>query len=145
MSLVTPSGSFRGEYAGTLFLIPYYVGTYHILGEPLPGDIRDGFIRYLWSQQHDDGGFGLDIESPSYVVSSVTNYVGLRLMGVPADDPRMVRCRDWFLPRGGALTASSWGKFLLTILGLYDYEGLNPLVPEMWLLPPKLPLLHRRA
>lgn len=140
MSLTTPSGSFRGEYAGTLFLIPYYVATYHILGEPLPADIRDGFIRYLWSQQHDDGGFGLDIESPSYVVSSVTNYVGLRLMGVPADDPRMVRCREWFIPRGGALTASSWGKFLLTILGLYDYKGLNPLIPEMWLLPSRLPL-----
>lgn len=140
MRLTTPSGSFRGEYAGTLFLIPYYVGTYHILGEPLPADIRDGFIAYLWSQQHEDGGFGLDIESPSYVVSSVTNYVGLRLMGVPAGDPRMVRCREWFLPRGGALTASSWGKFLLTILGLYDYAGLNPLIPEMWLLPSRLPL-----
>lgn len=138
--LRTPAGSFRGEYAGTLFLIPYYVGTYHILGEPLPETLREGFTRYLWSQQHDDGGFGLDIESPSYVVSSVTNYVALRMMGVPADDPRLVKCRAWFILRHGGLAASSWGKFLLAILGIYDYEGLQPLMPEMWLLPESVPI-----
>ncbi len=144
MRLRTPAGSFCGEYAGTLFLIPYYVGTYHILGVPLPEKLRDGFTRYLWSQQHDDGGFGLDIESPSYVVSSVCNYVGLRMMGVPADDSRLVKCRAWFLPRHGGLAASSWGKFLLAILGIYDYEGLQPLMPEMWLLPESLPIHPKR-
>ena len=140
MRLRTPSGSFRGEYAGTLFLIPYYVATYHILGLPLPEELRSGLTRYLWSQQHSDGGFGLDIESPSYVVSSVTNYVALRMMGVPADDSRLVRCREWFLPRHGGLAASSWGKFLLAMLGIYDYEGLQPLMPEMWLVPESLPI-----
>ncbi len=140
MRLRTGKGSFRAEYAGTLFLIPYYVGTYAILGEPMPPAMREGFIRYLTSQQHDDGGWGLDIESKSYVVSSVTNYVAMRLMGVAADDERLVRARRWFLPHGGGLAASSWGKFLLTILGLYEYDGLNPLLPELWLLPEWMPL-----
>lgn len=140
MRLKAADGSFVGEYAGTLFLIPFYIATHHMLGEPVPEELRRGFIDYLTSQQQDDGGWGMDIESRSYVVSTVTNYVGLRLLGVPADDPRLVRARAFFLPRGGGLAASSWGKFLLTILGVYDYAGLNPLQPELWLLPESLPL-----
>lgn len=117
MLLRTASGSFSGEYAGTLFLIPYYVGTYAILGVPVPADVRDGFI-----------------------VTSVTYYGAMRLLGISAEDPRLLRARAWFLPRGGGLAASSAGKFLLTLLGLHEYEGLNPLQPELWLLPEWVPL-----
>lgn len=37
--------------------------------------------------------------------------------------------------RGGAHAITSWGKFWLAVLGVYSWEGLNPLSPEMWLLP----------
>ena len=37
--------------------------------------------------------------------------------------------------RGGANTVTSWGKFWLAVLGVFSWDGLNPLTPEMWLLP----------
>ena len=37
--------------------------------------------------------------------------------------------------RGGAHHITSWGKFWLALLGVYAWEGLNPMPPEMWLLP----------
>ena len=37
--------------------------------------------------------------------------------------------------RGGAHAIASWGKFWLAVLGVYSWEGMNPLTPEMWLLP----------
>ena len=37
--------------------------------------------------------------------------------------------------RGGAHSIASWGKFWLAVLGVYSWEGMNPLTPEMWLLP----------
>ena len=37
--------------------------------------------------------------------------------------------------RGGATYITSWGKFWLSTLGVYKWEGQNPLPPEMWLLP----------
>lgn len=37
--------------------------------------------------------------------------------------------------RGGATYITSWGKFWLAVLGVYAWEGQNPLPPEMWLLP----------
>jgi squalene/oxidosqualene cyclase-like protein len=135
-----PSGSWQEEYAGTIFLTPYYVGTLHILGEPVDPEMREGVGRFLRSRQNADGGWGLDVESPSYVLGSVLSYVAMRLLGVPASDPALERARAWFLPRGGALTSASWGKFLLALLGLFEYEGLNPIQPELWLLPESAPL-----
>ncbi len=37
--------------------------------------------------------------------------------------------------RGGATYITSWGKFWLAVLGVYSWDGMNPLTPEMWLLP----------
>ena len=37
--------------------------------------------------------------------------------------------------RGGANWVTSWGKFWLAVLGVHSWDGLNPLTPEMWLLP----------
>ncbi len=37
--------------------------------------------------------------------------------------------------RGGAHHITSWGKFWLAVLGVYSWQGLNPMPPEMWLLP----------
>lgn len=37
--------------------------------------------------------------------------------------------------RGGATYITSWGKFWLSVLGVFEWEGQNSLNPEMWLLP----------
>ncbi len=136
----SPEGSWKGDYGGPLFLVPVYLTALHALGEVPDAKIREGFLRYILNHQNSDGGWGLDLESHSYVFTSVLNYVGLRLLGVPPDDPVLVRARAWFLPRGGPLSSGSWGKFVLALLGLYEYEGLQPILPELWLLPSALPI-----
>lgn len=37
--------------------------------------------------------------------------------------------------RGGANHVTSWGKFWLAVLGVHSWDGLNPMPPEMWLMP----------
>nr|CAD39196.1 cycloartenol synthase [Stigmatella aurantiaca Sg a15] len=100
---------------------------------------REGLIVYLRNHQNADGGWGLDVESPSQVFTSVLNYVALRLLGVDAGDAGLRRARQWFLPRGGPLSSGAWGKIILALLGLYEYNGLQPMPPELWLLPESLP------
>lgn len=135
----SPSGSWHGDYGGPLFLLPMYVGTCHIVGIELPRDTRDGMIDYLTNHQNPDGGWGLDVEGDSHVFTSVLNYVAMRLLGVAAEDERLVNARNWFLPHGGAAASASWGKFFLAVLGLYEYDGVAPVPPELWLLPESLP------
>src|SRR4029077_3067634 len=56
------------------------------------------------------------------------------------DDPMLVTARRWLHEQeGGVLAIPSWGKFWLALLYLYGYEGVNPVPPEMFLLPKALP------
>lgn len=132
-------GSWKGDYSGPLFLSPVYVAGLYVMGRAPDTRTREGLLAYLRHHQNADGGWGLDVESPSLVFTTVLNYVTLRLLGIDADDPGLLRARDWFLPRGGPLGSGSWGKFILALLGLYEYDGLAPTPPELWLLPRALP------
>ena len=134
-----PGGSWKGDYGGPLFLLPVYVSGLYAMGESIAPDVAEGLIRYLRHHQRADGGWGLDIEGTSHVFTSILNYVSLRLLGVRAEDEALQRARSWFLPRGGPLGSGSWGKFTLATLGLYEYAGLHPLVPELWILPRQVP------
>ncbi|NOK33273.1 2,3-oxidosqualene cyclase [Corallococcus exercitus] len=132
-------GSWKGDYSGPLFLAPVYVAGLYVMGRSPDARLRDGLVAYMRARQGADGGWGLDVESPGLVFTTVLNYVAQRLLGVGADDPGLLRARTWFLPRGGPLGSASWGKFVLALLGLYEYEGLAPVPPELWLLPRALP------
>ena len=132
-------GSWRGDYDGPLFLLPGYVFAHYATGRTVPQDEAAGFVRYLASVQNTDGGFGLHLESPSYLFTTVLNYVALRLLGVPATDPSTARARAWIGEHGGAVGVPSWGKYWLSILRLYEWRGVHPVLPELWLLPRQVP------
>jgi lanosterol synthase len=82
-------------------------------------------------------------------MGTALNYAALRLLGVPAEHPVIVRARatlhklgghnnleTYYLVRsrflGGAAASASWGKFWLSVLNVYDWEGNNPIPPELW-------------
>ena len=60
------------------------------------------------------------------------NYVTMRLLGVDRDDPDIVRARGLLHKLGGAAAIPSWGKFWLSVLNVYDWDGVNSLLPELW-------------
>lgn len=134
-----PDGSWPGNYGGPMFLLPLYIATAAIIDEPLDETTRSGMTRYIEHNQRADGGFGLHVEGDSCVYGTVTNYVGLRLLGMDAQHPCAKSAREWLHQNGGPLGSASWGKFFLALLDLYPYEALNPIAPELWLLPETLP------
>ena len=80
---------------------------------------------------------------------TVLCYVAMRLLGISPDtsspvdnDSSMVDALSWIRARGGAVSVPSWGKFYLCVLGVYEWDGLNPVPPECWLLPYTLNPLH---
>ena len=60
------------------------------------------------------------------------NYTSMRLLGVAMDDPDIVRARTLLHSLGGAAGIPSWGKFWLSVLNVYDWNGVNSLLPELW-------------
>jgi len=87
------------------------------------------------------------------------NYIAMRLLGVPMEDDRMKRAREFLAANDGCKGIPSWvhtlslpfsflfislkrlqqGKFWLSVMGVYDWEGMHPIPPELWLLPYMLP------
>jgi squalene/oxidosqualene cyclase-like protein len=133
-------GSWHGDYGGPMFLLPLYIATCRVTGLELEPAVRQEMLRYLKGHQNADGGFGLHIEATSSVFTTSLNYVGARLLGEPASAEWLARARAWLHEHGGPTHSSSWGKYFLAVLGLYDYRGLNPVLPELWLLPTQAPI-----
>ena len=68
----------------------------------------------------------------STVFGTALNYVTMRLLGVDREDSDVVRARSLLHKLGGAVCIPSWGKFWLSVLNVYDWEGVNSLLPELW-------------
>ncbi|XP_051128402.1 dammarenediol II synthase-like isoform X5 [Andrographis paniculata] len=102
---------------------------------------RKEMIRYIYNHQNEDGGWGFYIDGHSTMIGSALSYVTLRLLGEGPDDGNGAaeRARRWILDHGGATGIPSWGKAYLSVLGVYDWDGCNPLPPEFWLFPSYMP------
>ncbi|KAM9009819.1 lanosterol synthase [Ara ararauna] len=138
-ALQAEDGHWAGDYGGPLFLLPGLLITCHTAKIQLPEGVRKEMVRYLRSVQLPDGGWGLHVEDKSTVFGTTLNYVALRILGVGPDDPDIVRARVNLHSKGGAVGIPSWGKFWLAVLNVYSWEGMNTLLPEMWLLPTWFP------
>jgi squalene/oxidosqualene cyclase-like protein len=134
------TGAWLGDYGGPMFLLPLYLGSAVCLDLPLDAHTKSEMLRYLRGVQNPDGGWGLHVESHSYQFTTTITYAAMRLGGVDRDDACLVRARRYIRKEGGPQTAAAWGKFILALFNLYDYRGLNPVPPELWLLPRELPM-----
>ncbi|XP_075463510.1 lanosterol synthase isoform X2 [Ascaphus truei] len=138
-ALQAEDGHWAGDYGGPLFLLPGLLIACHVTQTPLPEASRKEMVRYLRSVQLPDGGWGLHVEDKSTVFGTALSYTSLRLLGVSQDDPDLTRARNNLHSKGGAVGIPSWGKFWLSVLNVYSWEGMNTLFPEMWLLPSWFP------
>lgn len=132
-------GHWPGDYGGPLFLLPGLIIAAYVTESPFQKPHQTLMRRYMLNHQNHDGGWGLHIEGKSSMFGTVLQYVALRLSGMAAEDAALKKARTWIKSYGGATGIPSWGKFYLSILGVYEWEGCNSLFPEMWLLPKSLP------
>ncbi|CAL2244729.1 unnamed protein product [Prunus armeniaca] len=144
-ALQSPHGHWPAENAGPNFYFPplvmaaYIPGYLNVIFTP---EHKKEILRYTYNHQNEDGGWGLHIAGPSMMFTTCLNYCMMRILGDGPDggrDNACARARKWILDRGGAYYAASWGKTWMAILGVYDWEGSNPMPPEFWTYPTLLP------
>jgi len=139
-SLQTQEGHFPGDYGGPLFLLPGLIIASYVTETPFPLPHRELMKRYMLNHQNADGGWGLHIEGESTMFGTVMQHVALRLLGMKAGEASLAKSSEWIHSHGGTAAIPSWGKFYLSVLGVYEWDGCNSLLPEMWLLPESLPI-----
>lgn len=138
-NLQAEDGHLPGDYGGPMFLLPGLIVASYVTQSPLPQVHQKLIAQYMLNHQNEDGGWGLHIEGKSTMFGTAMQYVSLRLLGYSANAPELVAARNWIHANGTALGIPSWGKFYLSVLGVYEWEGCNSLFPEMWLFPEWLP------
>ena len=134
-----PRGCWEGEVKWNTMLVSQYVIVSHLCGQPIEPQRKAQLLRYLARHVRADGAWGMHSESGPYVFHTTLAYIAVRLLGLSASGEVAKRARDWLAANGGVLAIPTWGKFWLALLNLYGWEGVNPIVPELWLLPRWLP------
>jgi squalene-hopene/tetraprenyl-beta-curcumene cyclase len=139
-----PSGCWSSELIGDSTLESDAVMLMHFLRDVDP-DRQEGLLRHVLSQQNADGGWSIYRGGPSDPNATLKAYFALRLSGRPDSDPAVGRARERLLRLGGIEACNSYSKFYLAMFGLYDWNRLPSMIPELMLLPasPVLVNLYR--
>ncbi|RCV05534.1 hypothetical protein SETIT_1G091600v2 [Setaria italica] len=127
-----------------MFIMPALIFALHVTGSlnaVISPEHRCEICRYIYNHQNEDGGWGTLILGSSSMFGTCSNYITLRLLGEEPNDEdgALAKGRAWILSHGGATLVPQWGKIWLSILGVYDWSGNNPIFPELWLAPQFLP------
>ncbi len=141
LSLQRNTGDWEGEMVWNTMILSQHVIVRAIVGRPFDERTRQGIIRHYSATRTADGAWGMHPDSEGFVFFTTLAYVALRLLGVGPDEPLTRQARQWLRRQPGGVPAiPSWGKYWLCFIGLWEYEGVNPCPPEMYALPPWLPI-----
>ena len=139
LDLQDGDGAWEGEMVWCPMLTAQYVLLHYIMGQPLDPDRRRRVLRSFEQTRLEGGAWGLHEHPPPNLFVTTLVYVAARLLGVERDDPLLKPAQE-FLQTEGVLGIPSWGKFWLALLNLYDWRGINAILPELWSLPRWIPL-----
>lgn len=140
ISLQKIEGCLSGEVVWCTMTTALYIIIAYITQQEISQVRKDKFIKYFQIKQTKQGGWGLHTESDPYVFTTTLSYIALRLLGVSAESKICMNAKTRLIIQGGILKIPTWGKFLLALLNLYHWDGINPILPEMWILPEWFPL-----
>ncbi|AQK41043.1 Camelliol C synthase [Zea mays] len=145
-------GHWPGDFPGPLFTTATMITVLYVTGSldsTLSSEHRREICRYLHNRQNADGGWGLHAEGESSMLSTALNYTALRLLGEGGDggggpgmssSSMLIRARKWIRDRGGATMIPILGKVWLSVLGVFEWSGVNPIPPELFLFPSWVPI-----
>jgi squalene-hopene/tetraprenyl-beta-curcumene cyclase len=95
--------------------------------------------RWIRSQQREDGTWANFYGGPGDLSTTVEAYVALRLAGDPEDAPHMRAALEFVLGNGGLERSRVFTRLWLALFGVWSWDDLPNLPPEMIHLPPWFP------
>jgi squalene-hopene/tetraprenyl-beta-curcumene cyclase len=129
-----PDGHWAGELEPDVTITSEYVLFCH-LTDRVNRERERKAVAYLRRRQLPDGGFSLFEGGPADLSATIKAYFAMKMAGVPADDPAMVRARTRIHSLGGPARANVFTKILLALYGEYDWNGVPAMPVEIMLLP----------
>ncbi|MFN6518188.1 MAG: squalene--hopene cyclase [Nostoc sp. CreGUA01] len=139
LSIQNPAGYWWAELESNVTITAEVVLLHKIWGTDQKRPLHK-VAAYLRQEQREHGGWELFFGDGGELSTSVEAYMALRLLGVPATDPALVRARRFILERGGISKTRIFTKLHLALIGCYNWRGIPSLPPWIMLLPEALPV-----
>lgn len=129
-----PQGYWWADLEANVTMLAEVLLLHHIWGtcDRLPLHKAEACLR---QEQREHGGWELFYGDGGDLSTSVEAYLGLRLLGVPTDDPALVNARQFICDRGGISQTRIFTKMHLALVGCYDWRGVPSIPPWIMLLP----------
>ena len=96
--------------------------------------------RWIRSQQRDDGTWANFYGGPGDLSTTVEAYLALRLAGDEPGAPHMKLACDWIIGAGGVEATRVFTRIWLALSGLWSWDDLPVIPPELIYLPAWFPL-----
>ncbi|SDF09457.1 squalene--hopene cyclase [Pseudonocardia oroxyli] len=96
--------------------------------------------RWIRSQQRADGTWATFAGGPGDLSTTIEAWVALRLAGDPADAPHLRRAEEFVREEGGIERSRVFTRIWLALFGLWSWDDLPNMPPELIFLPPWFPL-----
>ena len=95
---------------------------------------------WIRSQQNDDGSWSNFAGGPGDLSTTIEAYWALKLTGDDPEAPHMALAAGWSRERGGPSAARVFTQIWMALFGLWPWDDLPALPPELVLLPRWVPL-----
>jgi len=96
--------------------------------------------RWIRAKQRADGTWATFYAGPPELSTTVEAYVALKLAGDDPDAPHMVRAAEYIRSAGGVERSRVFTRLWLALFGLWSWDDLPTMPPEMIFLPSWFPL-----
>ncbi|HTU71391.1 MAG TPA: squalene--hopene cyclase [Candidatus Baltobacteraceae bacterium] len=131
-------GWWTGELETNVTMTAEQVLLYRFLGIDL-APFRDGAIAHMLDCQREDGSWALYYDGPADLSTTIEAYVALKAIGFDPARPQMQRALGVIRRMGGLARARVFTKIWLALFGVYPWDGIPSLPPEMIFFPRWMP------
>ena len=101
--------------------------------------VTEEAARWIRSQQREDGTWANFYGGPGDLSTTVEAWVALRLAGDDVEAPHMQKATRWVLGQGGVESSRVFTRLWLALFGLWSWDDLPDLPPELIFLPKWFP------
>ncbi|MBF6174761.1 squalene--hopene cyclase [Nocardia blacklockiae] len=132
-------GWWKGELATNVTMDAEDLLLRAFLGISTP-EVTEPAARWIRSQQRDDGTWATFHGGPGDLSTTAEAWVALRLAGDSPDAPHMRAAAEFVRASGGIESARVFTRIWLALFGLWSWDDLPNLPPELIFLPSWFPL-----
>jgi squalene-hopene/tetraprenyl-beta-curcumene cyclase len=139
LGLQSPSGWWKGELQTNVTMDAEDLLLREFLGIRTAQETAEA-ARWIRGEQRGDGTWANFHGGPGDLSTTIEAYTVLRLAGDRADDPHMRAAASFVRRSGGIERSRVFTRIWLAMFGLWSWDDLPVLPPELIFLPPWFPL-----